>query len=189
MLHCRLAALMAAETPFTYDTQLASLQFTYKGSTVITFALHSRLVICLSAKFAYKHATVLGSPQCWPAGNGCVTDTCQLLAICMVPPALDICLAYNQSHDNPFPYSSSTVKTLLRSSTPTTIDGDPKASQCTAINTLKHVLRNQSPTSRATRRHLQLCDSDSIAAFRILRSSSVRPLCNKWAFNRSRSFF
>lgn len=105
MLHCRLAALMAAETPFTYDTQLASLQFTYKSSTVNTFVLHSRLAICLSAKFAYKHATVLGSPQCWPAGNGCVTDTCQLLAICMIPPALDICLAYNQSHDNPFPYS------------------------------------------------------------------------------------
>jgi hypothetical protein len=138
--------------------------------------LHSRLAICLSAKFVYKHATVLGSPQCWQAGNGCVTDTCQLLAICMIPPALDICLAYNQSHDNHFPYSLPAEKTSLRLSTATIFDGDPKASQCTAIDTLKHVPRNQSPTSRATSRHLQLCDSDSIAAFRILRSSSVRPL-------------
>jgi len=55
--------------------------------------LHSRSVgICLSAKFHIHTCTVFGSPQheCWPAGSGCVTGSCQLPAFNIATPTSDM---------------------------------------------------------------------------------------------------
>ena len=93
----------------------------------------------------------------------------------VVPPASDIACMLTILQHSPLTKFLFSANALLRSSIPATIDGDPKASQCTNTDTLKHVLgRSQSPAGRATCRHLQLRDSDSIAALRSLRSSRVR---------------